>query len=438
MAWHTVTSSGNGRRNDDLARVFEHGPRAGSGDGGAHGGVTDVLLLDGATSLAERDHVDAVEGDPAWFVQCFADAFADVIASAPLEGEVQAACVERALARVRVAWDTATKDQHVPLYAWPIAALSWVRIRPEPAGGASFESWSLGDCKLLLAPADGAVHDLDPYDNAYEHHLQQSVAGMVAEGVFDAAARFAALTPMLRARREEQMTSNAPDVLCLAPRGPFAARRSVVRLDADGAAGAQLLAMSDGYYRLVDPYALYDDAGLARACAARGPDALLAELRRFETARDTAQTSVKGMDDATAIVVTLGGAARTRPEDAEQVLVERYIAAYNAFDVDAMLATLHPEVRFENHAGGQLTVASDGIDAFRALAEQGASMFAERAQRITALERADGKLLAKIAWRGRPAHDIPGGPAAGVLLELSGRSEFAFAGGRIVKIVDRS
>ena len=40
-----------------------------------------------------------------------------------------------------------------------------------------------------------------------------------------------------------------------------------------------------------------------------------------------------------------------------QALVERYVAAYNAFDIDGMLALLARAVRFENHAGGQLTVA---------------------------------------------------------------------------------
>jgi len=423
MAWQTVTSSGNGRRNDDLARVLEHG------------GVLDILLLDGATSLAGRDHVDAVDGDPAWFVQRFADAFADVVASAPLEGEVQAACVERALARVREAWDAASAGQAVPIYAWPIAALSWVRIRPDAAGGVLLDSWCLGDCKLLLGLPDGSLRDLDPFDNAHEHGLQQAVAGMVAEGMLDAAERFAALMPTLRARREEQMASHAPEVLCLAPRGPFAARRGSLQLDAQAAARARLLAMSDGYYRLVDPYAVYDDAALMRACATDGPERLLAELRRFEAGQDTAQTSVKGADDATAIVVTLAGEAQAR---AEQTLVERYIAAYNAFDIDAMLATLHPEVRFENHAGGRMTVATDGIDAFNTLAEQGKAMFVEREQRITGTEHAHGVLALTIAWRGRAAHDIPGGPAAGILLDLSGRSEFAFADGRIVKIVDRS
>lgn len=436
MAWHTVTSSGNGRRNDDLARVIEAG----------QDGALDVLLLDGATSLAERDHVDPVDGDPAWFVRRFADAFAAEPGDAPDQGaderagaaagDPQAARVGRALAHVRAAWDAATAGLDVPLYAWPIAALAWVRIRPQADGALLLDAWSLGDCKLLLGRRDGVVHDLDPYDNAYEHHLQQSVAGMVAEGMLDPARRFAALTPMLRARREEQMGACAPDVLCLAPRGPFAARRTTLRLAAGDAASALLLAMTDGYYRLVDPYGLYDDAGLARACMDGGPDALLAELRRFEAARDTAQTSVKGADDATAVVVTLAHAPVAPDETDERALVERYVAAYNAFDVDGMLATLHADVRFENHSGGRLTVATDGIAAFRELAEKAKSMFAEREQRIVGVERRDGMLVAAIAWRGRPAVDIPGGPAAGTLLALSGRSEFGFADGRIARIVD--
>jgi hypothetical protein len=64
--------------------------------------------------------------------------------------------------------------------------------------------------------------------------------------------------------------------------------------------------MSDGFYRLADPYGLYGDVALAHACAARGPQALLDELRRSEAARDTARLSVKGTDDASAVALRLG------------------------------------------------------------------------------------------------------------------------------------
>ena len=90
MSWTAVSSSGKGRRNDDLVRVLEHE------------GVTDVLMLDGATSLAERDYVDPVDGDPAWFVRAFADAFASVAdVQADQEAIAQAALARDALYLVR-------------------------------------------------------------------------------------------------------------------------------------------------------------------------------------------------------------------------------------------------------------------------------------------------------------------------------------------------
>jgi hypothetical protein len=122
----------------------------------------------------------------------------------------------------------------------------------------------------------------------------------------------------------------------------------------------------------------------------------------------------------------------------EKDSIERYLAAYNAFDIEAMLAQLDPAIRFENFAGGQLTAEASGIEAFRRLAEQSKDLFSEREQRITGLVRQDGMLVADIAWRGRLAADLPGGPPAGTLLEMSGRSEFAFGAGGIVKIIDRS
>lgn len=125
-------------------------------------------------------------------------------------------------------------------------------------------------------------------------------------------------------------------------------------------------------------------------------------------------------------------------EPSRRALIDRYLAAYNRFDVEGMLALLSPDIRFENHTGGQLTAEADGIDAFRALAEQACALFSEREQRLTGLEPAADRTIARIAYRGRLAADMPGGPAAGTLLELAGTTEFGFEGGRIAKIVDRS
>ncbi|HEL4110411.1 TPA: nuclear transport factor 2 family protein [Stenotrophomonas maltophilia] len=119
-------------------------------------------------------------------------------------------------------------------------------------------------------------------------------------------------------------------------------------------------------------------------------------------------------------------------------LIEHYLQAYNRFDIDAMLAVLAHNVRFENHSGNQLTMVTEGIDAFGELARQSARMFHEREQRLLELAFEDDVALARIGWRGVFAQDIPGGPSAGSELALKGRSEFAFEDGRIVRIIDRS
>lgn len=119
-------------------------------------------------------------------------------------------------------------------------------------------------------------------------------------------------------------------------------------------------------------------------------------------------------------------------------LIGRYINAYNAFDIDGMLALLSPDIRFENYAGGQLTASADGIDEFRRLAERAKFLFSEREQRVTSMQVNEHSAVAHIAYRGRLAADIPDGPVAATVLELKGKSEFSFRDGRIIKIVDRS
>lgn len=119
-------------------------------------------------------------------------------------------------------------------------------------------------------------------------------------------------------------------------------------------------------------------------------------------------------------------------------LIDRYLAAYNAFDIEGMLETLAPGVRFENYSGGEMNDAANGVDEFRQLAEQSRTLFSEREQRVTAFEQGEASVMASIAFRGRISTDIPDGPQAGTVLDLHGTSEFTFENGRINKIVDRS
>lgn len=119
-------------------------------------------------------------------------------------------------------------------------------------------------------------------------------------------------------------------------------------------------------------------------------------------------------------------------------LIQRYVDAYNRFDVDGMLAGLTADIAFENVSSGETSVATQGLTRFRQLAEQGASLFSERMQVITAWTFLPASVVTAIAWRGVFAVDVPDGPRAGSVLELQGESEFEFSGGRISRIVDRS
>lgn len=65
-------------------------------------------------------------------------------------------------------------------------------------------------------------------------------------------------------------------------------------------------------------------------------------------------------------------------------------------------------------------------------------MFSMREQRVTSLRVNEGVVIAAIAYRGILAADMPDGPAAGRLVQLTGASEFSFDGNRIGELVERS
>lgn len=269
--------------NEDCVAVFETD------------GLLDLLVVDGATSVADRDYVDTINGDVAWFVQAFVGELGKTIAPA----RTQADSVHLAVEAVRRTYTARTAGQDVPLYAHPLAALSWVRLRPLP-DALALSLYCLGDCKALAIDGTGAVIDLDPYDNPFETVVQEAAARLTAEGVLDPALRLRRLLPMLRTRREDQHACAAPTVLCLAPQGGFDARERSWRLAPDAA----VLAMSDGFFRLADPYGLMTQGELVRRCRVEGLASLMRELRAFETAGAGAALAVKNADDASAIMWT--------------------------------------------------------------------------------------------------------------------------------------
>ena len=121
-----------------------------------------------------------------------------------------------------------------------------------------------------------------------------------------------------------------------------------------------------------------------------------------------------------------------------QIIIENYVSAYNAFDVEKMLKDMDERVVFRNISGGEVNLQTNGIDEFRKQAEEAKNLFSQREQKITALKFGESQAEADISYRGTLAVDLPEGLKAGSEIALDGKSIFHFAGDKIIGIDDLS
>ena len=121
-----------------------------------------------------------------------------------------------------------------------------------------------------------------------------------------------------------------------------------------------------------------------------------------------------------------------------QQKIEEYIKAYNNFDVPGMLATLHPEIEFKNITNGEVTLAIQGIEAFKAQAQQATQFFRQRKQTITQTKFSTQQIEVWIDYQAVLALDLPNGLKAGDALALQGKSIFRFKDNLIIYLEDIS
>ena len=124
--------------------------------------------------------------------------------------------------------------------------------------------------------------------------------------------------------------------------------------------------------------------------------------------------------------------------DSVPTIVARYIDAYNGMNVQARLDCLSGDVRFINRSNGETTNETHGIEAFRALAEQGVQLFAEREQTILDCIAIDNRAAVRIGYRAKVKTDLPNGWKAGQEVEMTGTSFFMISEGKISEVIDAS
>ncbi|MCW5922996.1 MAG: nuclear transport factor 2 family protein [Saprospiraceae bacterium] len=119
-------------------------------------------------------------------------------------------------------------------------------------------------------------------------------------------------------------------------------------------------------------------------------------------------------------------------------IIGRYVAAYNDFDIDKMVADLDASVKFENISNGVSNMTLIGLEAFRAQAEQAKNLFSERRQTIMAFYHQQDQTEIEIDYFAVLDTDLPNGLKKGDKLQLSGKSVFKFSGDKIIGLTDIS
>lgn len=119
-------------------------------------------------------------------------------------------------------------------------------------------------------------------------------------------------------------------------------------------------------------------------------------------------------------------------------IIRRYIDAYNARDMDTMLACVTEDVVFENISNTGKSLRLDGKLMMRQVAEVSGNAFAYRRQRLISLVTGENKAAAEIEFEARAAVNLPSGIKAGETVRVRGASFFEFRDGLLSRIADYS
>lgn len=119
-------------------------------------------------------------------------------------------------------------------------------------------------------------------------------------------------------------------------------------------------------------------------------------------------------------------------------VVSNYIAAYNAMDVEGMLACLAETITFRNFSGRELTAEAANKQSFAEMARYGVTAFSERRQTVTNAITVDDTTVAEIDYSAVVAKDMPNGWTKGQVLSFAGASHFRVSHDKITLIVDQS
>lgn len=119
-----------------------------------------------------------------------------------------------------------------------------------------------------------------------------------------------------------------------------------------------------------------------------------------------------------------------------QAIIDNYVEAYNAFNVEGMVRLLDADILFKDFSKGEITTETRGIQEFKELAEKSSQVFSNRRQTITHYSAVDDRIEIQVDYEAILAVDLPNGLKTGDTLQLNGKSVFEIKNGKIALIED--
>jgi hypothetical protein len=245
-----------------------------------------ACVIDGATDVGPVRIFSKGETDAARYAELFAS---ELLATPSAANESPQAYITRLTPRLRAAVEKEVKIplKDAPLASYPTAAATWLRVK-----GGRIEGATLGDSIAIVRDPSGKVTVFGESSKPAEEQTR--------------AKQVMAMTPDERKKWLQNVRAihNTEKGYWVFGVQPEAAAHAVYQ-SADAPPGTRVLAMTDGFYRLVSPYGTYDDAGLIEAVNAKGLGPLMQELRALEAnpADDARIGRFKTSDDATALLI---------------------------------------------------------------------------------------------------------------------------------------
>lgn len=271
-----------------------HGPKPPNED--AHGTAAHAAwVIDGATGVSLGADILQPSG-AAWLAHRLSATLETIFAGEPRAS--LAAAVARAEREVAAAFRATVGDvATIERPDMPTACLGLAVAGPD-----GLDLGVIGDISILHRDGAGRVTLVS--DHASDMFAAQTLAALAKAR---AAAPGADPWPAIRAqiRRNRLMANQPGGYNVVHPALPWADKVAVSRHAAQP--GDVLLVASDGFFRLVDHFAVHDAAGLVAAALQEGLDPMVDRLRHAERAdpHGKAAPRVKQHDDATAVLMTV-------------------------------------------------------------------------------------------------------------------------------------